>query len=69
MRGQRLDGARLGQPGQAFQQHMPVGQQAQQHLAYDGALPQHCLRNGAFQFQNAVAVDDRHCFPPVAPTA
>ncbi|MNM90762.1 hypothetical protein D3C81_1030340 [compost metagenome] len=49
MGGQRLDSAGLGQAGQAFEQHVPIGQQAQHHMADGFSLPQHLLRNAGFQ--------------------
>ncbi|MNI51530.1 hypothetical protein D3C73_1062600 [compost metagenome] len=49
MRGQGLDRARLGQPRQALQQYVTVGQQAEDHMADGICLAQYALRHTGFK--------------------
>ncbi|MNE90848.1 hypothetical protein D3C80_1883960 [compost metagenome] len=49
MRRQGLDRARFGQPWQALQQDMPIGQQAKDHMADGIRLAQHALRHTGFK--------------------
>ncbi|MNM86237.1 hypothetical protein D3C81_983820 [compost metagenome] len=55
MGGQRLDRARLGQPWQALQQDVTIGQQAKYHMANGFGLAQHALRHTGFERGNLLA--------------
>ena len=59
---QCLDGASLGEPGQALQQHMAVGQEPQQHVAYGIGLAEYQLGDIGLQLGNLFACR-HHCIP------
>ncbi|MCY1182287.1 hypothetical protein D9M73_228420 [compost metagenome] len=56
--GQRLDRAGLGQPRQAFQQQVPVGQQADENLPDHLVLAEH--RFGDARLQGVEVVECAH---------
>ncbi|MNG08740.1 hypothetical protein D3C84_921200 [compost metagenome] len=59
---QGFDRAGLGQPRQAFEQYMTIGQQPQQHMPNGFGLPQHLLRNT--RLQRGYLLTYAHCVVP-----
>ena len=59
-----LDGARLGQAGQAFEQHVAVGQQRDQQRLDHGGLADHGLAHPVTQRREGRQRGGAHC-PPI----
>lgn len=52
--GHGFDEQRLGQPGHAFQQHVPVGQQGDEDALDEGGLADDLVGNGCLQVDDGI---------------